>query len=483
MTQRNPQSPLALPPPPDFASLGGIPEDSGPAGPSLQQILVRLRANWRHSMALFLGLIVFGAVVIKLLPKVYVATASLIVNYDINDPLSGKEFPIGLLGSYTSTQIEIMQSAEVLQPVINRLKLTERQEFAAGYKGPDSALPNYVQEQLLKVLTVEAGRMGSQLIHVTVAVDDPVLAANIANSVANVYVEQHVRHLTGPANDRAARYSAQLAELKSKVDQAQAQIAKFRQQTGVTDVSAGNADTEEALLASLEQKYLDAQNARRAADVRQSSNQSLTPEVMNSLLVQNLKAALNQQESQMAQLRSTLGPQHPKILELQSQIDSTRKALASEVGTYSGNSASELSAARSLEEKYRRAVDEQKAKVIAKRAVKDEASKLVLELQSAESVYKRALDGYDQIMFATSSQYTNVEVASHAEPPLKAAKPDKPKLFAVVSVLALLVSLFAPLAYELVLNRRVRCVDDLERDLHLVVLAEFDKLSPSEMPS
>ena len=476
MTPRNQPQQLALPPPPDYASLAAIPDEMSHPGPSLQQILVRLRANLRRSVMIFVGLLVVSAIAIKLLPRVYVATASLIVNYDINDPLSGKEFPIGLLGSYTSTQIEIMQSAEVLMPVIKRLKLTERKEFAAGYSGDPAALPNYVQEQLLKALTIEAGHMGSQLIHVTASVSDPVLAANIANGVADIYAEQHLHRLTGPASERAERYSQQLAELKSKVDNAQAQISKFRRDTGVTDVTAGNADTEEALLISLEQKYLDAQNLRRAADVRQSSNQALSPEVMNSLLVQNLKGQLNNQEAQMAQMRATLGPQHPKIVELQSQIDATRRALSNEVGTYSGNSASELASARQLEEKYRRAVEEQKARVIAKRSVKDEASKLVLELQSAESVYKRALDGYDQIMFATSSRYTNVEVASHAEPPLKSAKPDKPKLIILAAIMSLLISVVGPLFYEMVLNRRVRCVDDLERDLNLLVLADFSRV-------
>jgi uncharacterized protein involved in exopolysaccharide biosynthesis len=401
----------------------------------------------------------------------------MMVNYEVNDPLAGKEFPIGMLGSYTATQIELMQSPEVLIPVISKLGLTHNKDFSAGYVGDESGLPNYVREQLLKMLQIDQGRMGSTLIYVTATADEPYLAANIANAVVDVYSEQHLKRLTGPADDRAARYAAELAELKTKVGAAQEAVSAFRRRTGITDLSLANADTEEALLASLQQRYQEAQNQRRTAEVKQSGDQSVGQQAMGSLVIQGLKGQLNLQESQMAQLRTTLGAMHPKVQELQSQIDSTRRSLAREVGTVSQSSTSELSSARQLEDKFRRAVEDQRAKVITVRQVKDEGGKLLLELESAQAVYRRALDGYDQIMFATGGHYTNVGITSHAEPPLKATKPNKVKLMLMSFILTLVVSIVAPVGYELLFDRKVRCRDDVERDLLLPVLAELDYVS------
>lgn len=475
MRSRKSSGVLALPAPPARPSAPSIPEYLNQPGLSLEQVLVRLRAHWKMTIYLFVGLLLASALLIKLLPRSYEATATLIVNYEINDPLAGKEFPIGLLGSYTSTQIEIMQSPEVLLPVVEKLHLTTVDEFTDGFKGGgQDALTNYVKGQLLKNLTIEPGKMGSQLIYVTAWARDAKLSADIANTIADMYTQQHLSQLTGPASDRAARYSEQLAELKNKVSAAQEQVANFRRKTGVTDISAGNVDTEELLLASLEQKYQDAQNQRRAADVRRSVDQNVSSQVMSSNLVQNLKTQLAKQEADMAELTSTLGSAHPRVRELQSQIEATRRSLAAEVDTYKSNSVSELSASQDLEGKLKRAVEEQRAKVINERQIKDEGSKLQLELESAQSVYKRALDGYDQIMFATAGHYTNVNIASRAEVPLKASKPKKPKLMLLAALVSVLLAVLGPLIHELLFNRRVRCRDDVERDLNLLVLAEFD---------
>ena len=105
------------------------------------------------------------------------------------------------------------------------------------------------------------------------------------------------------------------------------------------------------------------------------------------------------------------------------------------------------------------------------RQQQDEGQRLQLELESAQTVYKRALDGYDQIMFASSS------VVTRAKAPIIAAKPPK-VLLAIAGVFAgILLGVLGPLLYELFFNRRLRCRDDMERDFGLPVLAEFDRIA------
>ena len=57
-----------------------------------------------------------------------------------------------------------------------------------------------------------------------------------------------------------------------------------------------------------------------------------------------------------------------------------------------------------------------------------------------------------------------------------AAKPDKVKLMGAASVLGLMLGLLGPLAYELLFNRRIRCVDDMERSFAIPVLIELNAL-------
>jgi uncharacterized protein involved in exopolysaccharide biosynthesis len=371
-----------------------------------------------------------------------------------------------------------MVSPEVLLPVVDQLNLIQNSHYTAGYKGDGSTLRDWVREGLMKDLDIQLGAFGSQLIYITAAARSPALAAQLANTLADVYLTQQRQRVSGPASERAKRYALELAELKDKVRIAQDQVTTFRQRSGVTDTTERNNNIEQALLGTLEGKLMDAQNARRSAEVRAltTSGDANSIGAAGSSVVQNLKTLLNTQQTQLAQLRTTLGAQHPKVLELQSQIQATQANLDRELHGVNSNTSSDLVAARQLEAKMRAAVEEQRTKVLGVNKLQDEGTKFELELESAQSVYKRALDGYDQIMFASGGRVANISVVSSAIPPQKATKPNKLKLMVLAVLAGIGFGFVGPLTYELLINRRVRCRDDFERNFDIPVLIEFDPI-------
>lgn len=448
-------------------------QDHAP-GLSLAQIWSIAWAHRRQTLVITVAIVLTTAGITKMIPKTYAARATLMVNYESNDPLAARGIPTGPVQTYISTEMELMQSSEVLLPVVDKLNLTANKDYASGFNSKSGGeLRDWVKDILSKELDIEQGRFGSQLIYITAAARDPVFAASIANTVAETYLEQQRQRVFGPAGDRAKNYARELAELKHKVSVAQEQVTAFRQRTGVTDASAQANNVEGDLLTSLEQRYQEAQNLERAAEVAAGGDRTANEAVLGSTLIQTLKTQLNDQNKQLAQLRSSMGSAHPKVIEMQNQIAATRRSLAEETSTYSNNISSQLVAARQLRQKLAAAVEEQRTKVLGVRKLQDEGTKFVLELESAQSVYKRALDGYDQIMFASGDHYTNVNFVSRALPAMKAIKPNKPKLALVGALAGLLIGLAAPFGYELVLNRRVRCRDDFERGFGVPVLSEF----------
>ena len=467
-----PALPVAAPLP---AQASVIPQHYVHPGLSLNQLFAIL---WAHRKATLLIAVAFSALVaatVMMMPKSFEATATLMVDYEVNDPLGGKEFPIGLLGSYMSTQIELMRSDEVLMPVVDRLKLTENKIYTQGYSGEPGKLRQWVGKAISKKLLIEQGHYGSQLIYVTFSASNPVDASLIANTVADVYMEQQYQRMTGPASERSKRYLAQLDELKKRASQAQDSLTEFRQRSGLLD-SDTKIDIDMERLSTLQQRLIEAQNSRSIAESRAAENQSVAQQVLSSSLIQSLKAQLAVQTSKMAELKTTLGPSHPQMIELRSQIDATRSSLAAEVGSYSSGATSDLNASKQLESKLQEAVDQQHSKVLAIHKLQDEGAKFELDLQSAQSVYKRALDNYDQVVFVSTGHYTNTSFVSRAEPPLRAAKP-KTALDMLAGLIAgLMLGLLVPLCRDL-LNRRVRCRDDLERDHNIPVLVEFGTLS------
>ena len=90
-------------------------------------------------------------------PRTYTAMVTLMVNYEVNDPLNGKELPVGQVGSYIATQVELMQTPEVLLAVVDRLRLTENKDYARGYRGDSGTLREWVAKKLSKNLAIYQG--------------------------------------------------------------------------------------------------------------------------------------------------------------------------------------------------------------------------------------------------------------------------------------------------------------------------------------
>jgi succinoglycan biosynthesis transport protein ExoP len=437
-------------------------------GLSFGQVRAIIRAHRKASILIALVLIGATAVIVKLLPKSYAATATVLVNYEANDPT--RQVPAELFASYMLTQIELMQSRDVLQSVINKLNLTDDPEFAPKDTKSSLATPSDWAEKNLRTNVDVAQGKGIELLYVTATSKDRNKAAVIANAVVDAYQSRERDRVRDPKSGRQFEYSEQLRELKAKVDVAQSNMADFRQRTGLADVSTAN-DVEMQTLNGLEQQLLVAQNQRREAESKTLGDQAVSNTVLTSALIQNLKNQLATLQSQLAQMSQTLGPQHPKVLELQSQIVATQRSLSQEVQTFKSGSNNDVASARQVEENMQRAIAAQRTKLVAVRKLQDEGQKLQLELESAQTVYKRALDGYDQIMFASAS------VVTRAKAPIESTKPPKMALLAAGIVLALLLAVLVPLCRELFFNRRVRSRDDVEREFGIPVLAEFDRLA------
>jgi len=446
-------------------------------GMSAAQVISILRFYWKFTLIIAVAVVVLSAIVIKILPKTFTATATLIVDRGKIDPLAAvANLSNADMTSHFATLVELIESPIILLRVVDRIKLNWDPEFAGGFNGSDkNALREYTEKNLAEALKVESGR-GGELVYISAAARNPVKAAEIANAVADTYMEEEESRQSIPAGDRARRYTEDLAQLRAKVAAAQDKLTVFQQQKGITDLNSGPlaTDTESQALKSLEEHLLDAQNQRRTLEARSAGQQSVADEAQASQIIQHLKTQVSELQTKLAQLGATYGPQHPKVIEAHSQLALATRQLNDEIQTLSANNTTQLQRARELENKYTLAVAEQRGKVMNLREHQGEGAKLVLEVESAQSVYKRALDGYDHFLFASADKSGEVSLVSRATPPVKSTYPNKPKLMLVGVFAGLALGVLLPLLYELLFNRRLRCRDDLERSFGVPVLAQFE---------
>jgi polysaccharide biosynthesis transport protein len=451
-------------------------------GLSLPQITTIARAYWKQSVVIAVVLIALCVVAIKLLPKTYTAMATLLVNSESKDPLAAPQFANTAFNNYVATQMELMTSPVVLLPVVDRLRLTEDQDFGAKLRSQGVG-DNVLREYAAKVLAADHVQIGTgrggELIYIVASAKYPGLAVAIANSIADTYLAQERKWHDEPANERARRYSEELSELRAKVAAAQDKVTQFRVHNGITDANSTAVDVETQALAVLERQLIDVQNQRRELEAKQVGEQATADEALASLQVTHLQEQLSGLREQLASLDSTLGPRHPKVIALRSQMAETQTTLDRALGTLSKNTTTQLARVKDLEARLSSAVATQRTKILTLHGVEDQGEKMQVELDSAQAVYKRALDGYDQTLFASVNPSNNVSFISQATLPTQPSKPNKVKLLIGGAFASLLLSIALPMAYELLFRRRLRCRDDFERAFGIPVLAQFQAVSPS----
>lgn len=440
------------------------------SGISLMQVHAIVRSYWRQALVIWALLTVALAFLLLLLPKLYTATTTLVVDQSGSSTISQQTSP-DQLAAYLAEQTELLTSPALLRPVVERLDLTSKPEWGGGAGNP-RALPEVVAARLAKALQVQISP-NDQLVYVSASAASPAEAAQIANAVVNEYFSER--------RGRAARYEEQLSELRGRVATAQAKLSAFRAQKDLTDVGdlSQRSDTTTQALDDLEAKLLDAQNQRRAIEARLSSDPLSSDEALASPQVQQLRGQLRTEQIELAQDRTLYGARHPKILALQSQIAGTRRALSAERNLIQSDLTTQLKRAEALEAQYSQAVAQQRGKVMNVRDLQGQGQRLQLDLQSAQEVYKDALASYEQAMFNSVDRFTNLRVITAASPPVFSSKTQKRQWLVKGSLAALLIAFALSFGYELMVNRRLRCVDDLERTLGLRVLGQIDPMPPA----
>ena len=456
---------------PPMAGGDDIPMYDAHSSMSFMQVAAIARSYWRVILLIWVLTTAALATVLLLMPKTYSATVTLVVDNSSDSTLTGQNQSADRLGTYLAEQTELITSPVLLLPVVTRLGLTQDRTLAAGFIGDPRGLPDYVAKRLSTSLQVLVSP-NAQLMYVTATAGSSTEAAEIANAVVDQYFAE--------GRGRAERYAEQLTELRAKVATAQANLAAFRAQKGVLDVSDPTAkgDTETQALDTLEGKLLDAQNQVRSLEAQETGDPTSAEEALASPQVQQLQGQLHTLQTEQAQLRTIYGPEHPKILALESQIATTRQALNNEATKIRSDLATELQRARALEAQYTAALAAQRQRVVELRDVQGQGGRLVLELESAQSVYKDALAGYEQAMFTSVDKFTNLRVISRAAPPVSSSKTKKREWLALGSLAGLALGFALPFAYELLINRRLRCRDDLERALGVRVLAQIGPIPP-----
>ena len=432
----------------------------------------------------FLLTMITAGVTVYFMPREYYSKATIEVKADDTSGLRIYEgsSAAGADPRLAPTQFKIIQEKEILYPVIDQLGLCTRW---AGGGAPIQREQAY--GKLLGMLDMKEVRQ-TDLIEIGIWSVDKEEAAEIANMIASVYQDRR-------KNDQMSVVNTGLAALKDEVNDETktvadlgAAAAKIRTAMGIVDdlesPSSEGTDLDMAPVKSV-QTDLDDQKLKTAElQTQLEQAQKIKPE---DLMVAEHMLSIDDPTtakilplwqdtiSTEAALKSSgLGPNHPKIKELEATQEVYKEQLDQAISSVKVAMATRLELARTTQ-----AVLEQRLK---------DANDEFIQRNNAGSDYtdakyryleaKRLLEASEQ-RYTTQEQQENIgylvdKVWEKAEPALF---PGRPRVFFYMLLAAIIgLGLGTGLAFFLeYLDTSVKSLEDVERFLGVPVLAVIPK--------
>lgn len=204
------------------------------------------------------------------LPTKYVSVATVQVDSIQRNLLTGLVEPRVRVAEYLGQQAAVASSRTVALEVINRLTnegtivLSDYEEnwrkATGGELVPGNDMRDWAADEILKDLTVTASDIGSTL-DVAFRADDPAQSARVANAFADAYMATVLDQKQRRFSRKAENFSDETRALAQDVADAQADLARYRESSGILPMGLQRAEA-----AEMELEVLSARLAQARAD-------------------------------------------------------------------------------------------------------------------------------------------------------------------------------------------------------------------------
>ena len=440
---------------------------------TLYQFLLILRARYRVVLLVLLAAISAAVVAGLVLPKKYTAQTSLLVDVRTPDPVAGVGMSGVIAPSYMATQVDIINGDLVAMRVVKMLKLDEDPETKAAWlKATEGrgSMDAWLAKDLQSGLVVQPARE-SNVINITYKGGDADYVAQAANAFAQAYLDTNLSLKTEPARLYASWFDEQTKVSRDKLEEAQARLSNYQQKAGIVS-SDERADYESAKLAQISAQLTTVQGETTDSQSKRNARGDTVAEVMQSSLINSLKADVARLQSKVDENNVNLGVNHPSRQRAEAELASLKARLASESGRISASIETAYRVGKDRERELQGAVNAQKTRVLALNKQRDELNVYRRDVEAAQRAYETVSQSASQTRLQSLTNQTNVVRLDTATTPVDPSSPKTLLNLLIAAFTGTLLGVGLALVLELT-NRRVRSSEDLMQMLDLPVLASI----------
>ncbi|MBX4964384.1 GumC family protein [Rhizobium binae] len=405
-----------------------------------------------------------------------------------------------------ASQVQLLQSADLLKKVINDLKLYNLPEFDDAANG--SAMSSILVKLHLKknpmenppeerVIDAFVERLqvyqvpGSRVIGISFTSKDPKLAAAIPNAMANVYLSTQSGAKLD-SNSEATRWlEPEIESLRLKVSEAEKKVAEYRtshgllQTNGTTTFPAQQLNDISAELTRVRGDKANAEARAQAVRNALSSGEAsdTLPDIMASQAIQRLKGTESGLQSQISDLQTSLLNSHPRLKSLRAQLADIRTQIRQEtqrILTSIENEAKVADLRASELERQKDTVQTNSARAgedeVGLNALEREATAQRQLLETYLVRYREAASRAD-----SNSSPADARIVSKAIEPVDPYFPKVVPIVVVAAAATLILSAIVTMLAELFSGRALRPIDASPETIESETAAE-EKIAPQAAP-
>ncbi|MBL8177157.1 MAG: polysaccharide biosynthesis tyrosine autokinase [Bryobacterales bacterium] len=456
-----------------------VPHSAGMAFPEAEQdeggvplshyAWVLKRHRWK--ILLFVAVSVFAtAMISNRITPVYESTATVDIDRQTPTGVVGQEsVRSGLFNDsdqFLATQIKLVQSDSVLRPVAQRYRLTSADQ------APES---NVAQSNVfLKNLKVNRPT-STYLLLISYRSTDPQLSADIANSIAQSYLE-HTYNIRFRASASLTTFmEKQLEELRAKMEQSSAALIQFERELNMISPEE-KTNILSARLLQLNTEYTNAQSDRVR---KEAAFQSVKNGALEAVQVsgqgeplRKLTEKVNEAQERFSQIKAQYGTAHPEYRkaaaqfgEIQRQHDRTRQNIVQRVEI-------EYQESMNREGMLQKAVQETKGEFDRLNARSFEYQAVKREAEADKKLYEELVRKIKEAGINASFQNSSIRIADPARPPAKPVFPNLKLNLALAFVFSTLLAFGAAVLSD-ALDNTIRDPEQVARTLKTEVIGSL----------
>jgi capsular exopolysaccharide synthesis family protein len=439
------------------------------SGLSLKQILRAMRLRW--GWAVVMTLLVFSglAAVIFSLEPAYTAEAVVLLApqaqelQDQNKPTPTTTDPF-----FVRSETAILSGDALSRTVIERLNLTSLPDFKSQpglreklglpaqqsrFLSPEESLQDAALRKYQKNLSVfNDGR--SKTVQIDFTASDPRLAAQIANTHAEAYLQLQSSRSKSVERESLDWLSKEVDARAEAVRKAEADVQAYQLKHNI--VTTRDSTVVEQRLSQLNGQLVDARRQLSTqttllAELRQlrsGADPSTLAAISSNESLKNLVQARIDAESNVSMLEKRFSPRHPTLVKAQQSLASVNEILKKQVLQVESEASSSASWWQRQVQDLTNAVRDEVSSKTAQDHAQAGLPALMAEAQVKRTVFETVLNRYQTLLADSAYSAPAASIVSRALPP---AVPSFPRT-SLFLALAAMASVFAGACFALLMQ-------------------------------